>query len=158
MDKLKQLAKWIAKDILIKLQIPFDDKKLNNWIQFFKFCLVGISNTLISYFAYLFLVIIGTHYIFASMIGFFVSVMNSFYWNNKYVFMKKSGGPRKLVKTFCKTLVAYSGTGIFLSNILLFIWVSVVHIPKEVAPLLNLCVTVPMNFLINKFWAYKAEK
>lgn len=52
-------------------------------------------------------------------------------------------------KTFLKTYISYAGTGIVLSNILLAIWIEVFGIPKVIAPLINLMVTIPINFLIN---------
>ena len=64
--------------------------KYRNWIpsliQFVKFGIVGLSNTLISYVVYVAGVRFGMHYLLASILGFVISVLNSFYWNNKYVF------------------------------------------------------------------------
>ena len=93
------------------------------------------------------------HYTPANIIGFTVSVFNSYYWNNKYVF--KDEGGRVWWKTFIKTYISYAGTGIILSNILLYLWIDVLGISKVVAPLINLIITVPINFVVNKFWAYR---
>lgn len=38
------------------------------------------------------------------------------------------------------------------------IWVTIFHISKYIAPLINLVISVPINFLINKFWAFKGDK
>ena len=66
--------------------------------QFIKFALVGVSNTLISEIVYAILVFFKMHYLPASFIGFMLSVLNAYYWSNKYVFTenpeeeKGSGG------------------------------------------------------------------
>lgn len=123
--------------------------------QFIKFGIVGISNTLISYVVYVVLVEVHLNYLLASIAGFIASVLNSYYWNNKYVFKKQENEQRTWWKTLIKTFVSYAGTGLILSNILLVIWVEWIKIPDIVAPLINLLITVPLNFIINKFWAYR---
>ena len=129
------------------------DVKWESFIQFIKFGIVGLFNTVISYVTYLILVSCGINYTFANFVGFTVSVINSYYWNNKYVFV--TGEKRVWWKTFIKTYVSYAGTGLVLSSILLILWIEVFNIPKTVAPLINLVITIPLNFIINKFWAYK---
>ena len=123
--------------------------------QFIKFGIVGISNTLISYVVYVVLVGVHINYLLASIAGYIVSVLNSYYWNNKYVFKKQEDEQRTWWKTLIKTFVSYAGTGLILSNILLVIWVEWIKVPQIVAPLINLLITVPLNFIINKFWAFK---
>lgn len=59
------------------------------------------------------------------------------------------------MRTFLKTYISYAGTGFVLSNILLILWVETCNILEIIAPLINLCVTTPINFFINKYWAYK---
>ena len=123
------------------------------FFQFFKFALVGLLNTAISYGTYVILVNIGTHYVLANVLGFSLSVFNSYYWNNKYVFVLNRG--RVWWKTFLKTYISYAGTGIVLSNILLAFWIDICGVSKFIAPLINLIIIIPINFFINKFWAYK---
>ena len=55
-----------------------------------------------------------------------------------------------------KTYMAYGFTGIILNNILSFIWIDKVGISKFIALLINLIVSVPLNFVINKLWTFKA--
>lgn len=83
--------------------------------------------------------------------------MNSFFWNNRYVFKKNKGEKRNIWLTLIKTILAYAGTGLFLSNILLILFVEIIGISKYIAPLINLVITIPLNFLINKYWAFKTE-
>ena len=138
-------------------EIEMTEKSLNRIIQFIKFCLVGLSNTFISYFVYLILVMNGLHYIISSIIGFVVSTLNAFFWNSRYVFVPKENETRSAALTFIKTFISYVGTGFVMSNLLLFIWVDIITVNKIIAPLLNLIITIPLNYLISKFWSYKGK-
>jgi putative flippase GtrA len=130
-------------------------------LQFIKFGIVGVSNTLVSYFVYLISLLVfrqfsifpKTDYLAAQVIAFVLSVLWSFYWNNKMVF--KPEKERSLWKTLLKTYMAYSFTGLFLNSILLILWVQILHISEFLAPVLNLIISVPLNFMLNKFWAFK---
>lgn len=131
---------------------------MNTFWQFVKFGVVGLSNTLISYVVYLIGIHLGIHYLIASVLGFVVSVQNAFYWNNRYVFQKKEGEERNWWKAWVKTFLSYASTGLVLANILLVFWVDVLHIPEFLGPIFNLLVTVPLNFILNKLWAFRGEK
>lgn len=137
---------------ILKLNISEDvSEKI---IQFIKFGLVGVLNNLISYGLYILLIQFEIYYTFANIIGFSVSVLNSYFWNNRYVFTTHQYN-RIWWKTFLKTYISYAGTGIILGNGLLILWVEVFSVSKVVAPILNLIITIPINFFINKYWAYK---
>lgn len=124
-------------------------------IQFIKFGIVGLSNTIISYFIYTVLVYFGLYFLIASIIAFIVSVFNSFFWNNKYVF-KRSKDTKGIIKTIIRTFVSYGLTGLILHNILLFLFIEFVHISKYVAPVFCLVITVPLNFILNKIWVFNS--
>lgn len=127
-----------------------------------KFCIVGVSNTLISYVLYIAALALIERaslslrydYLLASFVAFMLSVLWSFYWNNKFTFSGKREG-KELAAALFKTYVSYSVTGLVLQNILLYVWVDMLGIGKAVAPLINLVITIPINFLMNKFWAFK---
>lgn len=119
--------------------------------QFIGFGIVGIFNTIISLGIYYSLIYIGIHYILANSIGFFISVLNAFYWNNKFVFKKTQEGT---VKPLIKTFIVYGSTFI-LSTVLLYIMIEYVKISQIIAPIINLIITIPLNFVLNKFWAFK---
>ena len=123
-------------------------------IQFFKFGMVGVSNTLISYIVYVIGINLGLHYLVASVLGFVISVINAFYWNNRYVFKDKEG-KRSLWRAFVKTFLSYAGTGLILNNLLLIVEVDLLQWPEWIGPLVNLVITIPLNFLLNKLWAFR---
>lgn len=129
----------------------------NKFKQFAGFSVVGVANTLISYVVYLILVNFQLNYLWANAIGFVVSILNAYYWNNKYVFKKEKNEKRIWWKALLKTFLSYAGTGLILSNVLLVIWVDMLQISQLFAPILNLFITVPLNFWINKYWAFSGK-
>lgn len=154
-----ELCEACLRFILVKVcRIPFSEEQWKAFMQFIQFGIVGVSNTLISYIVYLIGVLCGLHYLLASVFGFVISILNSFYWNNQYVFKLKENEKRSLLRSFLKTFSAYAGTGLVLNNVLLFIEVDIFHWNKTIAPLINLLITIPLNFLLNKFWAFKKNK
>ena len=82
---LKTAIEFILKKVL---RLKISEEFLEKILQFVKFGIVGVSNTLISYIVYVILVTWGCHYLAASLLGFLISVINAFYWNNRYVFKK----------------------------------------------------------------------
>lgn len=126
--------------------------------QFIKFGIVGISNTLIAYIVYSACVFAGIHYLIANALGFFVSVLNAYYWSDRFVFKKGEGESRNTVWTLLKTYLAYGSTGLMLASILLYLYVDKLQISEYIAQLLVLIVTIPLNFFINKYWSFKTKK
>lgn len=122
--------------------------------QFLKFGIVGFSNTAISLGVYYILVYFGIQPLIANAFGFVVSVINAYYWNSKYVFKEKTETSN--VKAITKVVASY-GISFFVSSILIELFVDVLHISKYIAPLLRLLVTVPLNFYLNKKWAFKEK-
>lgn len=156
--KIWDFCEYVLYAILVKcFHMSFIEKRWEQFLQFIKFGLVGILNTLISYVVYLVGITFGMHYLAASITGFIVSVINSFYWNNRYVFTIREGEKRNLWKAFLKTVMAYAGTGLVLNNALLFLQVAIWGWSKTIAPLVNLLITIPLNFIINKLWAFRKE-
>lgn len=137
------------------LHIRLNQRQWRSLMQFVQFGMVGFSNTVISYVVYIVLITLGIHYLPASIIGFVASVINSFYWNNRYVFAANEGEQRSLWKSFCKCFFSYAGTGLILNNILLIIQIRFLGWSKQIAPLLNLIITIPLNFVLNKLWAFR---
>jgi putative flippase GtrA len=122
--------------------------------QFFKFGLVGVANTLISYFAYAILTYLGLYYLVSNVIAFAISMVNAFYWNNKHVF-KENIENRKVVNSAFRMVVSYAFSGLIVSSALLYIFVDIFGISAYIAPFLGLCITVPLNFILNKFWVFR---
>ena len=155
-------------------------------VQFIKFGLVGVSNTAISY---------GVDQLFyyvvfrdsameeklkitiVSALAFFVSVTNSYFWNNRFVFKsenRKSVGQH--LYAYFKTVLCYALTGLVLAPAIK-IWLSDVTMPAAlvsrlpsflfaeggklpywVLSIVPLIVSIPLNFVLNKFWAFRSRE
>ena len=125
--------------------------------QFVKFCLVGVSNMLVSLaIYYLFLWINPDLYMLGSVLGTVLSILNAFIWNDLFVFTGNPKDFKSIMKRLGKTYVSYGFTSL-LSNGLLWLEVSVFGLSKVYAPIINLVVTTPLNYLINKFWTFKSK-
>lgn len=133
-----------------------------NLVQFIKFGIVGVSNTLVSYLLNLLCLFVldkyhvVCDYVIANMVAFVLSVLWSFYWNERFVFTKQNEDYKsnKFVRLL-KMYLSYGFTGIILNNILSFVWISVLGISKVIAPLINSAIGVPINYVINKKWTFE---
>lgn len=148
-------------------------------VQFFKFGIVGLTNTLLSWLTTFAVILIlgdvcGVREVtvfgftirnfdanLGNIVGFIVGVINSYCLNKRYVFNNKQEKNEK--KIFAKTFICYGST-FLLSMILMNVLLEVVglhivlgsmDISKYVATMLRLLVTIPLNFIANKLWAYK---
>lgn len=162
-NKLCKLMEIIIRFIFEKVfKVELSEEKQDALIQFVKFGIVGLSNTVISYLIYVISLVIiqklelfpRVDYFIAQFLGFALSVLWSFYWNNKYVF-RNNEGQRNILQALLKTYMSYAFTGLLLNSLLSYVWVEIFNWSKMIAPIINLLVSVPLNFIINKFWAFK---
>ncbi|MBQ7564110.1 MAG: GtrA family protein [Lachnospiraceae bacterium] len=141
----------------------FYDKHKELILQFLKFGIIGFMNTIISYLINngLYLLFVNTQMIGPSetlmrqtsnLVAFLVTVPIGYALNSKYTFTKKEDVA--WWKPLIKVYASYSITGLFMNAILNYIF-ELMGIPNYIATFLQLFFTVPTNFLLNKFWAYK---
>ena len=136
------------------------------FLQFVKFGLVGVTSTVISYLIYL-VSLLGLQtagcspkydYLLAQVIAFLLSVLWSYFWNSRLVFKKEENETRSFWKSLLKCYASYAFSGLFLNSVLAYLWVDILGIPKAIAPLISLIIDVPVNFFMNKLWAFKTDK
>lgn len=163
-----------------KIKALSQNEKLSSLIQFIKFGLVGVSNTAISYgiemlcYYVLFkntkfigilnlLALLGistdgnnVKIVITTIIAFVVSVSNSYFWNNRYVFGSGKKSFSEHFKTYFKTFACYGITGLILSPIIKIL-LTKISVPFFIASLGALVITIPLNFVMNKFWAFKSK-
>ena len=126
-------------------------------IQFIKFGTVGAINTVLSY-----AITNGAYYLLhlheqiSNIIAFVITVFISFMLNGRFVFTENKE-ERNFWKSLLKVYASYSITGVFLTAILLYIEEELLGIPHYIATLMNFVVPIPLNFILNKFWAYKEK-
>jgi putative flippase GtrA len=140
-----------VKRLLAKLEIADRASFILFTKQFLKFGIVGVSNTLIALSTYYLLLYLGLHYMLANIVAFIISVCNAYFWNSRFVFISKRNSH---AKPFLKVVLAYGST-VLLGTGILFCLVELLHISEWIAPLFGLCITIPTNFLLNKYWAFR---
>ena len=120
-------------------------------VQFIKFSAVGVVNTLVSLTVYYIFVLIDKDtYLIGNVVGFIISVLNSYILNCIFVF--KSSGNNHL-KGLMKMYLMYGSTTI-LSTVMLYYLVEECNISEFIAPLITLMVTLPLNYLLSKLWVF----
>lgn len=127
----------------------FADKK-EALIQFIKFGMVGVFNTLSSTVYYWILLYFHFNYLLATTIAYIIASLIGYLLNNHWVFQSK-----KVTKTSLFKYYVVYGTSYFLNIFSMFIWVDVLSISKVIAPIFTLFVTVPFNYIFNKIWVFK---
>ena len=116
---------------------------------------MGVSNTLVSWICYYLILWIDDNlYMLGSLVGTVVSIANAFFWNDRFVFKGAEHDWRSRLRRLGKTYVSYGGTSL-LSMLLLWVEVQFFNVGKVIAPIVNLLITIPLNFLINKFWTFR---
>lgn len=150
--------------------------------QIFKFLLVGVSNTIISEGVYALLCFLGCHYLLASFIGFTVSIFTAFLLSSKFVFKEDPDGEKRVWwQVLLKTYAAYI-VGFLLNLLLLSMWMEVFGMENKigfiteaiakvgiknadnyvvaelVAEGINLFIVTPVNYVLNKYWAYRQKE
>lgn len=146
------------------LRLKISDKTYNAIFQFIKFGIVGVSNVAISYIIYIgslllfqkMSILANVDYLVAQVISFILSVLWSFYWNRRMVFNEDNENVPWL-QALIKTYMTYAFSELFLSTFLLYIWVEIFKVPKFLAPFFCLVVSVPINFVLNKYWAFRGK-
>lgn len=135
----------------------------NTLRQFVRFGMVGVTNTLVSYAIYVAVLqgfrIAGVQcaydYIVASVTAFVLSVLWSYMLNSAFVF-KKQRSFLTVLSEIAKSYISYGLSGLVIANLILYALVDGLGISAYLSFFLVLVVTVPMNFILNKFWTFKA--
>lgn len=146
------------------LHIEVKERTVGALVQFIKFGIVGFSNSVVGYVLNIATLLllkpyrVSWDYYAGNMIGFTLSVLWSFYWNNRFVFKLRDGEKRNFALALVKAYLSYAFTGVVLSNILSYLWIDVLGISKMIAPLLNIVIGVPINFTMNKMWTFKDKR
>ncbi|MCC5266565.1 flippase GtxA [Staphylococcus aureus] len=114
-----------------------------------KFIIVGGINTLNYYVVYLLLLkLLHIEYMISNITGFIVAFVISYYLNCYFVYRVKPTW-RKFISFPITQLVNVS-----LQTVLLYVFVSWLNLPAEIAPFAGLIITIPITFILSK-WILK---
>ena len=158
---IEAIVRFFLKLLFKILHKELTEETVQAFLQFVKFGIVGLINTFVSYFINVLVLKVlepfdvSWDFVAGNVIAFIISVFSSFMLNSHFVFKEEEGQKRNMWATLLKTYIAYGFTGIILSNVLSYVWINIFGISKYIAPLINLIVSVPVNFIMNKLWAYK---
>lgn len=126
--------------------------------QFTKFAIVGLLNTFLNLAITYVLIFSLNNFVenkvlltfCANAFGFLITTLNAYILNNRFVFSKTKKGT---VWPLTKTYICYGSTFV-LSFILTKIFTNWLNLNVFLIPVLSLSITVPLNFIINKFWSF----
>jgi len=122
-------------------------------VQFVKFGVVGVSNTLLTFLIYtLLLKVFGVWYIAASAIGFIVGATNGFLLNRRWTFAGHVGDALTPVRW---AVVQSGGLGVNLG--LLYVFVHDARLDKLVSQALATIVVTVSTFFVNRAWTFRHE-
>jgi putative flippase GtrA len=84
---------------------------------------------------------------------------NSYFWNSRFVFQnKKKKEPIKNGSIlFAKTIAAY-GITLILGTAFMWVLIEKAGVSEFIAPICNVFLTTPINFLLNKLWVYRVKE
>ena len=122
-----------------------------NWVQLFKFGVVGASGYLVNLFVFALLVKgADAHHIPAAVGAFCVAVTNNFLWNRHWTFDASGGHAGPQAWRFLAVSVA--GLGVNLAA--LYLLVDVAGLTELPGQALAVAIAMPANFVGNKLWTF----
>jgi putative flippase GtrA len=122
-------------------------------VQFLKFGIVGVSNTLLTFLVYtLLLKVFGVWYIAASAVGFVVGATNGFMLNRRWTFAGHVGDSLTPVRW---AVVQGCGLGVNLG--LLYLLVHDARLDELLAQAFATVVVTISTFFVNRAWTFRHE-
>jgi putative flippase GtrA len=120
-------------------------------VQFVKFGIVGVSNTLLAFAIYTVLLkVFGVWYLAASAIGFVVGAVNGFLLNRRWTFAGHVGDSLTPVRWG-----VVQGCGLALNEGLLFLFVDGAGIEKLLGQACATAIVTVITFLVNRAWTFR---
>jgi len=126
-------------------------RRSHNWVQLFKFCLVGGSGFAVNLIVFtIFAKLLGLHYLPAATIAFAFAVTNNFWWNRHWTFGARDGHAGfQAARFFVVSIVAFLAQAAILELL-----VSTGGVPEVPAQAASIVMATPLNFIGNKMWSF----
>jgi putative flippase GtrA len=122
-------------------------------VQFIKFGIVGVSNTLLTFLVYtLLLKAFGVWYLAASAIGFGVGATNGFLLNRRWTFREHVGDTLTPVRW-----AIVQGCGLAINEGLLYLFVHDARLDKLIAQACATVVVTLSTFFANRAWTFRVH-
>jgi len=125
-----------------------------NWLQLVRFGIVGGSGFMVNLAVYALCVhAFGVDYRASSVVAWLIAVLNNFLLNRHWTFDATAGSVRfQAIRFFVVSLVAEA-----FSLVLLTVLVESAGVAKVPAQALAVAASMPLNFLGNKLWSFRAS-
>jgi len=136
-------------------RIHLGTRKPENWMQLFKFGVVGGSGYVINLIVFAVLTeALGIHHIAAAVLSFCVAVSNNFLLNRHWTFQATEGHAGfQTARFFTVSLLALGVNLVFL-----YLLVDVASAPELPAQAIAVAAAMPFNFLGNKLWTFGVDE
>jgi putative flippase GtrA len=122
-------------------------------VQFVKFGIVGVSNTLLAFAIYTVLLkVFGVWYLAASAIGFVVGAVNGFLLNRRWTFAGHVGDSLTPVRWG-----TVQGCGLALNLGLLYVFVDGANVEKLLGQAFATAIVTVITFLVNRAWTFRVH-
>jgi putative flippase GtrA len=132
-------------------RVHLGSRKPANWLQLFKFGVVGASGYAINLIVFAGLTGgLGVHHIVAAVGAFCVAVSSNFFWNRHWTFSATQGHAGFQAARFFTVSVA--GLGVNLA--VLAVLVDLAGVPELPSQAVAVAVAMPVNFIGNKLWTF----
>lgn len=123
------------------------------FLQFLKFGIVGVSNTLIFFAVYtLLLKVFGVWYVAASGIGFAVGAVNGFLWNRAWTFKGHVGDALTPVRWF-----VVQTSGLLVNLGLVYLFVDGAGLGKLEGQAVTIVIVTLLTFFANRAWTFRGH-
>ena len=121
-----------------------------NWVQLFKFGLVGGSGYVVNLAVFSLLVEAGdVHHVIAAVTAFCVAVSNNFLWNRHWTFAAAYGNAGFQAASFFA--VSLLGLAVNLTVLQLLVEAGLEEVPAQA---IAVATAMPVNFIGNKLWTF----
>ena len=136
-------------DVLRRIRVG--TRKPQNWLQLFKFGIVGASGYVINLLAFTVLSqAFDVHHLLAAVGAFGVAVTNNFLWNRHWTFDAAEGHAGFQALRFLTVSVAALGVNLLILEALVS-WVELAEVPSQA---IAVAAATPVNFIGNKLWTF----
>jgi putative flippase GtrA len=132
-------------------RVHLGTRKPTNWIQLFKFGVVGVSGYVVNLIVFAILVeALGLHHVLGAVGAFCIAVMNNFLWNRHWTFRATHGHAGFQAARFFAVSLAALGVNLVVLSLL----VDVADAPEVPSQAFAVAFAMPLNFIGNKLWTF----
>jgi dolichol-phosphate mannosyltransferase len=132
-------------------RIHLGTRKPANWVQLFKFGVVGVSGYVVNLTTFVLLVEVwNVHHVLAAVGAFAVAVTNNFLWNRHWTFGATEAHPGFQAARFLTVSVAALGVNLGVLALL----VDAGSAPAVPSQAIAVAIAMPLNFVGNKLWTF----